>query len=86
MGLYDQHKGAQLSLGVTYDFPLHIDHIVKISSTIGDNLSLDMLTAKVNQTTLYFSTSQYIPKRFSIRPNKFFHIFFIIKVINKGIT
>jgi hypothetical protein len=77
MGLYDQHKGAQLSLGVTHDFPLHIDHIVKISSTIGDNLSLDMLTAKVNQTTLYFSTSQYIPKQLSIGPNQIFpHCFY----------
>jgi hypothetical protein len=57
MGLYNQHKGSQLSLGVPHDFPLNIDHNVKTFDTIGVNLSLNMLTAKVNQTTLYFSTS-----------------------------
>jgi hypothetical protein len=68
MGLYDQHKGAQLSLGVPHDFPL----IVEIFSTIRVNLSLNKLTEKVNQTTIYFRTSQCIQKQFSIRPNKIF--------------
>ena len=82
-GFVGQHEVAQLSLGLPHDFSLHIDHIVKIISTIGVNLSLKMMTAKINQTNPYFSTSQYIPKKFILVRTKFFHINFVIKVRKK---